>query len=104
VFYLLVFLHGSHKLAWAHERSAFLEVAGRPAEGYIHILMKFFRTTPFLIALLYLSAGTACRDRTYDYIRSGNAKHARVDQAGAVTDYNRAIELKPHDPRAYYNR
>lgn len=39
-----------------------------------------------------------------DCLESGNARYARGDVAGAVTDYNKAIESNPRAALAYANR
>ena len=38
------------------------------------------------------------------YYKRGNAKYDANDYAGAIADYNKAIELDPQDAYAYDNR
>ena len=43
------------------------------------------------------------RDAIFYYNR-GNDKAERGDHYGAISDYTKAIEIKPKDEDAYYNR
>ena len=38
------------------------------------------------------------------YINRGNEKYQSGDYYGAISDYNKAIEINPRDADAYYNR
>lgn len=51
------------------------------------------------------AAGGLSRDNLFiTYTSRGNAYFNKKDMESAIADYTRAIEIKPNDPDAYYNR
>ncbi|WP_185965625.1 tetratricopeptide repeat protein [Flavobacterium zepuense] len=38
------------------------------------------------------------------YYERGGIRQDHLDDEGAIVDYNKAIQLKPNNPKAYYNR
>ena len=60
------------------------------------------RNILFTLALLisFSSFGQTAKE----YFNSGYDKAEAKDYYGAISDYNKAIELDPNDAAAYYNR
>ncbi len=73
--------------------------------------MNFHPTVSFFIrfglvwaSVLFLEACTSKEKQAQALVASGQAKWARNDPAGALADYNQAIDLKPDDFLAFFFR
>lgn len=53
--------------------------------------------------LLTIAAAGFC-DTAEDYYKRGHSKHIKHEHDGAITDFTKAIELKPAHVYVYYNR
>ena len=56
-----------------------------------------------LLFILFTLSLISCSPKE-DFYERGLAKYDLEDYNGAITDYNKAIQLKPDDADAYYNR
>ena len=63
--------------------------------------MKFFLFCT-LVWMLHLTAFS--QQGTNDYFKDGKAKLKADDLDGALTDFNKAAELKPDDSKVFYER
>ena len=57
-----------------------------------------------LFLFLLVTVGRAFGDQADRYVKSGVAKYKKGDMDGALIDYSKAIELRPDDVTAYYDR
>ena len=58
----------------------------------------------YLLAATLILSLTAHAQTADEWFAQGNAKYEQNDKAGAITDYNRAIQINPQYAQAYYNR
>ena len=57
-----------------------------------------------LLTLALLISAVSFGQTAEEYFNSGFDKAEAKDYYGAISDFNKAIELKPNDANAYYNR
>ena len=57
-----------------------------------------------LITLALLISAVSFGQTAEEYFNSGSDKHNLKDYNGAISDYNKAIEINPNLAVAYYNR
>ena len=57
-----------------------------------------------LILLLLFIPLVSCLQPAEEYFNSGYYKDEAKDYYGAISDFNKAIELDPNDAKNYYNR
>jgi lipoprotein NlpI len=68
--------------------------------NHTHRNMKFL----LLMAIFLTQVTTSCSDAGVDYYKKGLAKQEKGDLDGAITDWTKAIELKPDYANAYFCR
>ena len=57
------------------------------------------------VLILFFSLFISCQNQTAEtYNNRGIAKVSLQDYSGAISDYNKAIEINPNDAEAYNNR
>ena len=61
-------------------------------------------STAMATGALLLSTQAAHAQSADDYVNRGNSKYRLRDYQGAISDFNKAIEINPQYATAYYNR
>ena len=57
------------------------------------------------VLIIFFSLSISCQSQTAEeFFEKGNVKDYLQDYNGAISDYNKAIEINPNNAEAYYNR